>query len=200
MGGISKILEYNREWSEACTAKDPDFFNRLASQQSPEYLWIGCSDSRVPATQICGFQPGEIFVHRNIANVVVPTDLNLLSVVQFAVDILRVKDVIVCGHYGCGGVRAALGNQRHGLVDNWLRHIQNVAREHEDELEALDASVRADRLSELNVLAQARNLCQTTVVQSAWERGQALKIHGMIYRLKDGRLSSLGEIGEAESK
>lgn len=171
--------------------QDPKFFERLAEQQAPKHLWIGCSDSRVPANQITGLMPGEIFVHRNIANVVVHTDFNLLSVVQFAVDVLKIEHIIVCGHYGCGGVMAALDNSRHGLVDNWLRHIQNLARRRSEELAELSPGDQLDRLCEINVIAQAENLSRTTVVQDAWDRGQSIDIHSWIYRLSDGHLRNL---------
>ena len=173
--------------------REPGFFAQLAAQQAPAYVWIGCSDSRVPANQIVGLLPGELFVHRNVANVVVHTDLNCLSVLQFAVDVLRVRHVIVCGHYGCGGVRAALDGAKLGLIDNWLRHVQDVRAKHAALLDALsDATARADRLCELNVLEQAAHVCETTVVQDAWARGQALTVHGWIYRLDDGLLRDLG--------
>ncbi len=191
MESLAHLLNNNREWAAAQVAEDPQFFARLANQQSPEYLWIGCSDSRVPANQITGLAPGEVFVHRNVANVVVQTDFNMLSVLQFAVDVLKVKHVIVCGHYGCGGVRAALENQRHGIVDNWLRHIRNTARRWEDELMALDHERAVDRLCELNVLANAKNLARTTIIEVAWERGQPVGVHSWIYRLDTGRIQAL---------
>jgi carbonic anhydrase len=192
MNMIQNLFDRNREWVAQVTAQDPDFFARLKQQQTPEYLWIGCSDSRVPATQITGMMPGEIFVHRNVANVVVYTDLNCLSVMQFAVDALRVKHIIVCGHYGCGGVNAALHNSKLGLIDNWLRHIQDVAKKHAALLTSLDDDhVRLDRLCELNVIEQVRNVCQTTVVQDAWARGQSLAVHGVIYGIGDGLLQDL---------
>ena len=191
METLPDLFENNRRWAESQVAKDPDFFERLVKQQTPRYLWIGCSDSRVPANQITGLQPGEVFVHRNVANVVVQTDFSLLSVLQYAVEVLKVEHVIVCGHYGCGGVRAALEDQRNGLIDNWLRHIQDVARRRDDELGALDSAARFDRLCELNVIAQAQNLARTTIVQDAWSRGQGLDVHSWIYRLTDGRLESL---------
>ena len=193
MQTLEHLFENNRRWAEGVVKEDPRFFARLEEQQKPQYLWIGCSDSRVPANQITGLRPGEIFVHRNVANVVVQTDFNLLSVVQFAVDILQVKHIIVCGHYGCGGVEAALKNTRHGLVDNWLRHIQNLARRRADELEGLSAKDRLDRLCEMNVLAQAKNLGRSTVLQDAWDRGQEVEIHSWIYRLADGHLRSLAD-------
>ncbi|CAN5776410.1 carbonate dehydratase [soil metagenome] len=188
-----QLFANNRQWADAIRAKDPDFFKKLASQQSPEYLWIGCSDSRVPANELLGLLPGELFVHRNIANVVVHSDLNCLSVLQFAIDVLGVKHIIVCGHYGCSGVHAALTGRRVGLADNWLRHVQDVHQKHERYLgEVLSPKERTDRLCELNVIEQVVNLCQTTVVQDAWERGQTLTVHGWIYGLQDGLLSELG--------
>jgi carbonic anhydrase len=190
---LQHLLDRNRRWAEATTARDPEFFRRLAAQQAPDYLWIGCADSRVPANEIVDLAPGELFVHRNVANLVVHSDLNCLSVLQFAVDVLGVEHVIVCGHYGCGGVRAALRGERHGLVDNWLRHLQDTARNHRAALDALtDARAREDKLCELNVLAQVRNVCETTIVQDAWARGQRLAVHGWIYGLEDGRLRDLG--------
>ncbi|MFN7985579.1 MAG: carbonate dehydratase, partial [Vicinamibacterales bacterium] len=176
------------------TAEDiPGFFERLSAQQSPEFLWIGCSDSRVPANEIVGLLPGELFVHRNVANLVVHTDLNCLSVLQYAVDVLKVKHVIVCGHYGCGGVRAALGRDRFGLIDNWLRHVQDVIEHHQTLLGTVESFMqRVDRVCELNVIEQARHVCQTTIVQEAWARGQSLSVHGWIYGLNDGRLRDLG--------
>lgn len=196
-GKISSALEHlfknNREWASDISAGDPNFFKKLASQQSPEYLWIGCSDSRVPANELLGLLPGEIFVHRNIANLVVHTDLNCLSVLQFAIDVLKVKHIIVCGHYGCSGVHAALMRRRIGLADNWLRHVQDVHQKHERYLgEVLPARQKVDRLCELNAIEQAANVCQTTIVQDAWERGQPLTIHGWIYGLQDGLLRDLG--------
>ena len=170
---------------------NPDFFSRLVSQQLPEYLWIGCADSRVPANEIVDLPPGELFVHRNVANVVVHTDLNCLSVVQYAVDALRVKHIIVCGHYGCGGVRAALSSAKLGLIDNWLRHVQDVRRKHAAIVDSLPEAAREDRLCELNVFEQAVNVCETTIVQDAWERGQSLTVHAWIYRLDDGILRDL---------
>ena len=192
METLPHLFENNRRWAERITAAQPDFFPTLAAQQAPTYLWIGCSDSRVPANEIVGLLPGELFVHRNVANVVVHTDLNCLSVLQFAVDVLKVRHVIVCGHYGCGGVKAALDNSRLGLIDNWLRHIQDVARQHAPTLDGLNGAERVDRLCELNVLEQARHVCETTVVQDAWSRGDAVDVHGWIYGLEDGRLCDLG--------
>ena len=189
---LRHLFEQNKAWSENIRVHDPDFFRKLSHQQSPGYLWIGCSDSRVPANQIVGLLPGELFVHRNVANVVVHTDLNCLSTMQFAVDVLKVKHIIVCGHYGCGGVRAALRNDRLGLVDNWLRHVQDVRQKHEAQLTALsEEDKRWDRLCELNVIEQVVNVCQTTIVQHAWERGQELAVHGWIYALQDGLLRDL---------
>jgi carbonic anhydrase len=189
---LKPLFDNNRIWSERIRAQDPEFFSKLSRQQSPEYLWIGCSDSRVPANQIVGLLPGEIFVHRNVANVVVHTDLNCLSVLQYAVDVLRVKHVIVCGHYGCGGVQSALRNDRLGLIDNWLRHVQDVRLKHLARLEQIPAAEgRSDRLCELNVIEQSLNVCQTTVIQEAWARGQQVSVHGWIYSLADGLLRDL---------
>jgi carbonic anhydrase len=173
-------------------AHDPEFFSGLADRQAPEYLWIGCSDSRVPANQIVGLAAGEVFVHRNVANVVVHTDLNCLSVLQYAVDVLGVRHVVVCGHYGCGGVRAALDGSRHGLIDNWLRHVMDVAEKHAAELASLPDDRRFDRLCELNIVEQVANVCQTTIVEDAWARGQDVVVHGLVYGLEDGLLRDLG--------
>lgn len=193
MRSLSELFANNRAWAAEMTLSDPAFFQRLSNQQSPQYLWIGCADSRVPANEIVGLHPGELFVHRNIANVVVHTDLNCLSVLQFAVDVLRVRHVIVCGHYGCGGVLAALRDERLGLADNWLRHVQDVRSKHEVELRELTTPAeRHDRLCELNVREQVINVAQTTIVQDAWARGQAVTIHGWIYALRDGLLRDLG--------
>jgi carbonic anhydrase len=189
---LSHLLENNRAWAAEVVRRDPGFFGRLAGQQAPQYLWIGCSDSRVPANQIVGLPPGEMFVHRNISNVVVHADLNCLSAIQFAVEVLRVGHVIVCGHYGCGGVLAALRDDKLGLVDNWLRHVQDVRRKHQARLDALETEAqRHSRLCELNVIEQVVNVCQTTVVRDAWARGQALAVHGWIYALRDGLLRDL---------
>ena len=189
---LRELFENNRSWAEDTIARDPDFFTKLANQQSPAYLWIGCSDSRVPANQITGLAPGEVFVHRNVANVVVHTDLNCLSVMQFAVDVLKVKHIIVCGHYGCSGVSAALFSDRLGLIDNWLRHTQDVRDKHAPMLAAIDDPARrADRLCELNVIEQVVNVSRTTIVRDAWERGQGLAVHGWIYGVKDGLLRDL---------
>jgi carbonic anhydrase len=186
------LFDQNRAWADDISRRDPEFFARLAQQQSPQYLWIGCSDSRVPANEIVGLLPGELFVHRNIANVVVHTDLNCLSVMQFAVDVLKVRHVIVCGHYGCSGVRATLRRDRIGLADNWLRHVEDVRAKHAGLLSAItDPDRRLDRLCELNVIEQVANVCQTTIVRDAWERGQEVGVHGWIYGLQDGRLRDL---------
>ena len=193
MKSLANLFDKNRAWSEAMRKREPEFFAKLSRQQSPEYLWIGCSDSRVPANQIVGLLPGEIFVHRNIANVVVHTDLNCLSVAQFAVDVIKVRHIIVCGHYACGGVRAALREDRHGLVDNWLRHIQDVRDKHAPLLKTLDNEVeRVDRLCELNVIEQVLNVCQTSIARDAWQRGQELTVHSWIYGLHDGIIRNLG--------
>ena len=190
---LDRLLQNNRAWAEDRVKRDPTFFTRLEKQQAPEFLWIGCSDSRVPANEIVGLDPGELFVHRNVANVVVHSDLNCLSVLQFAVDVLKVKHVIVCGHYGCGGIRAALEKDTHGLIDNWLRHVQDVVREHDAELNAIeDFDARVDRVCELNVVDQVQNVARTTIVQDAWRRGHAVQLHGWIYGLKDGLISDLG--------
>lgn len=188
-----ELFERNRKWAASMVAKDAEFFSNLAAQQTPEYLWIGCSDSRVPANELLGMAPGELFVHRNIANVVVHSDLNCLSVLQFAIDVLKVKHIIICGHYGCSGVHAAMVNRRVGLADNWLRHVQDVNQKHEKYLgEVLPTRERSDRLVELNVVEQVVNVAQTTIVQDAWERGQPLTIHGWVYGLEDGLLRNLG--------
>ena len=193
MSEIGHLIDNNRDWARATLERDPDFFTTLARQQAPEHLWIGCSDSRVPANQIVGLLPGEMFVHRNIANVVVHTDLNCLSVLQFAIDVLRVKHILVVGHYGCGGVQAALEERRMGLVDNWLRHVQDVAHKHRAELDALPGHAeRLSRLCELNVIEQVANVCHTTAVQDAWDRGQELTVHGWVYGLADGLVRDLG--------
>lgn len=193
MKSLDDLLARNRAWAEKISSADPEFFYRLSHQQSPEYLWIGCSDSRVPATQLVGLAPGEMFVHRNVANVVVHTDLNCLSVMQYAVEALKVKHIIVCGHYGCGGVQAALANSKLGLIDNWLRHVQDVMQKHATLLAQLGTEdERHSRLCELNVIEQVVNVCQTTIVEQAWERGQELAVHGLIYGLEDGLLHELG--------
>jgi len=189
---LDHLFENNRAWADAIKQEDPGFFERLSKQQAPEYLWIGCSDSRVPANEIINLPPGEVFVHRNIANVVVHTDLNCLSVIQFAVEVLRVKHIIVCGHYGCGGIKASMENEEHGLIDNWLRHIKDVSRFHDAELRALDSSDRLNRLCELNVVEQVINVCNSTVVQNAWRNGAQLAVHGWVYGVGDGILKDLG--------
>jgi len=190
---LGHLFANNRTWATETNQREPGFFERLASQQAPEYLWIGCADSRVPANQIVGLLPGELFVHRNVANVVVHTDLNCLSCIEYAVDALRVRHIIVCGHYGCGGVLAALRDERLGLIDNWLRHIQDIRERHDAELQALPGEAeRHARLCELNVIEQAINVCQTTIVQEAWRRRQPLTVHGWIYGLADGLLRDLG--------
>ena len=193
MKALPPLFENNRKWAAEIHRTDPDFFGKLAQQQNPEFLWIGCSDSRVPANQITGLAPGEVFVHRNVANLVVHTDLNCLSVLQFAVDLLRVRHVIVCGHYGCSGVHAALHGQKVGLADNWLRHVQDVRANHAAELDAIaDPEARERRLCELNVMAQVRHVCEATVVQDRWASGRSLSVHGWIYGLDDGLLRDLG--------
>jgi carbonic anhydrase len=190
---LRHLLANNRAWSEQLRLRDADFFPQLARQQSPKYLWIGCSDSRVPANEIVGLLPGELFVHRNVANIVVHTDLNCLTVTQFAIDVLKVEHVIVCGHYGCSGVRAALKRERVGLSDNWLRHVQDVEHKHQQSLAPLSSDeARADRLCELNVVEQAMNVCGTTIVRDAWARGQRVLVHGWIYGLADGLVHDLG--------
>jgi carbonic anhydrase len=186
---LTHLFASNRAWAARVREQQPDFFQRLAQQQNPDYLWIGCSDSRVPANDIVGLLPGELFVHRNVANIVVHTDLNCLSVMQFAIDLLKVRHVIVCGHYGCSGVRAALRGERHGLADNWLRHVQDVRQKHEGKL--ISEEDGEGRLCELNVIEQVANVCQTTIVQDAWARGQELHVHGWIYGLQDGLLRDL---------
>jgi carbonic anhydrase len=201
MRSLSHLFDNNRAWAAEMTRQDPAFFTRLSGQQAPHYLWIGCSDSRVPANQIVGLPPGEMFVHRNIANVVVHSDLNCLSVMQFAVEFLRVQHIIVCGHYGCGGVTAALRDDKLGVVDNWLRHVQDVRWKHHHELDALpNDNARRRRLCELNVVEQVVNAAQTTVVRDAWARGQSLSVHGWVYALEDGLLRDLGLCIAAESE
>ena len=202
MKTLGHLFANNRAWAAEMTRQDPEFFARLSRQQAPQYLWIGCSDSRVPANQIVGLLPGEMFVHRNVANVVTHTDLNCLSAIQFAVEVLRVGHIIVCGHYGCGGVLAALRDDRLGLIDNWLRHVQDVRRKHRAQLDALETEAqRHSRLCELNIAEQVENVCRTTVVRDAWARGQTLSVHGWVYDLRDGLLRDLGlcVTGEAEA-
>lgn len=192
MRTLKHLFEQNRDWAKTISTRDPLFFQKLSTQQAPEYLWIGCADSRVPANEIVGVLPGEMFVHRNVANLVIHTDFNCLSVIEFAVSVLQVKHIIVCGHYNCGGVRAAMRDMRLGLIDNWLRHLRDVHQRHKVELDAIaDENVRVDRLCELNVIEQVVNVCQTTMVQAAWEQGRALAIHGWIYSLTDGLLHDL---------
>ena len=192
MRTLKKLFEYNRAWAEGMRLQDPEFFSKLSRQQFPEYLWIGCSDSRVPANQIVGLLPGELFVHRNIANLVVHTDLNCLSVMQFAVDLLKVRHIIVCGHYGCSGVQAALRRDRLGLSDNWLRHVQDVRHKYERTLQSAGSDAEAARrLCELNVIEQVANVCHTSIARDAWERGQPLAVHGWIYAIDDGLLKDL---------
>jgi carbonic anhydrase len=190
---VAELFRRNRAWAESVRSADPGFFSGLAHQQAPEFLWIGCSDSRVPANQITGLAPGEVFVHRNIANLVVHTDLNCLSVLQFGIDLLRVRHIVVCGHYGCSGVRAALANQRIGIADNWLRHLKDVRVQNAAELDAIAGqAARERRLCELNVLEQVRHVCDSSVAREAWSRGQAFQVHGWIYDIEDGLLRDLG--------
>ena len=189
---LTELFEKNRAWSEEIRQRQPNFFETLSRQQNPRYLWIGCSDSRVPANEIVGLLPGELFVHRNVANIVVHTDLNCLSVIQYAVDVLKVEHVIVCGHYGCGGVQASLERRRVGLADNWLRHVRDVHHKHALSVESVIGPAKLDTLCELNVIEQAVNVCQTTVIQDAWARGQALQVHSWIYGLRDGLIKDLG--------
>ena len=192
MKSLQHLIDSNRAWASGVKRDDPEFFARLARQQTPQYLWIGCSDSRVPATEICGLMPGEMFVHRNVANVVVHTDLNCLTAMQFAVDVLHVQHIIVCGHYGCSGVRATLSRDKIGLADNWLRHVQDVRERHRAVLGAIeDAGLRESRLCELNVIDQVTHVCQSSIVREAWDRNQALQVHGWIYGIDDGLLRDL---------
>lgn len=192
MPSIDHLFENNRQWAEQLTQEDPNFFQALSEQQNPEYLWIGCSDSRVPANQLLGLMPGEVFVHRNIANQVIHTDLNCLSVMQYAIDHLKVKHIIVCGHYGCGGVLASMDDNEYGLIDNWLRHIKDVHRFHQNKLDQLnDPTEKFNALCELNVIEQVANVCNTTSVRNAWQRGQKVTIHGFVYKLADGILKDL---------
>ena len=191
MEQLNHLLENNRAWANSISASDPEFFSKLANQHKPEYLWIGCSDSRVPANQITGLAPGEIFVHRNVANIVAETDFNVLAVIQYAVDVLKVRHIIICGHYGCGGVQAALENFRHGMIDNWLAGIRSLSRMHRKELDSLEPVAAVDRLCELNVIAQARHVAHTTILEDAWERGQEVSIHSWIYRLDNGLINPL---------
>lgn len=195
MKDLAQIFENNKKWAKSVTDGDPEFFQRLSTQQSPQYLWIGCADSRVPANQIMSLPPGDVFVHRNIANVIVHTDLNALSVIQYAVEVLKVKHIILCGHYSCGGVKAAMGDEQHGLIDNWLRHIKDVQRFYEDELSLIeDEEEKYARLCELNVIEQTNNILNTTIVKNAIDSGQDLKVHGLIYNIKDGLLQQLSTV------
>ncbi len=192
MHDLQYLFDNNRVWAERMQAGDPQFFEKLAAQQAPEYLWIGCADSRVPANQITGLLPGEVFVHRNIANIVIHTDLNCLSVIQYAVEVLKVRHIIVCGHYGCGGVAAAMQTREFGLIDNWLRHLKDIYQKHANELEEItEKQARFDHFCELNVIEQVYHVCQTTIVQGAWQRGQELAVHGWIYDIHDGLLQDL---------
>ena len=192
MKTLKPLFENNREWARKIAEEQPGFFEQLSKQQAPDILWIGCADSRVPANEIINLPPGEVFVHRNIANLVVHTDLNCLSVIQYAVEVLKVKHIIVCGHYGCGGVAASVEQEAHGLIDNWLRHIRDVYRFHRGQLDEIDdPAMRRDRLCELNVIEQVANVCNTTIVSNAWKAGQPLNVHGWIYRLEDGLLKDL---------
>lgn len=191
METLQHLFEKNHKWASEIKKKNPDFFLQLSRQQAPKYLWIGCSDSRVPANEIVALPPGEVFVHRNIANVVVHTDLNCLSVIQYAVDVLKVKHIIVCGHYGCGGIKAAMEDHEHGLIDNWLRHIKDVCRFNADKLSGLDKDTKLDLLCELNVMEQVINVCNSTIVQKAWRRNAELSVHGWVYSIEDGILKDL---------
>ena len=188
---LAELFEQNRTWARAMRTQDPEFFNKLSQQQAPEYLWIGCSDSRVPANTVVGLLPGDVFVHRNVANVVVHSDMNCLSVLQFAVDVLRVRHIIVCGHYGCSGVQAVLKRQRLGLSDNWLRYVRDVQEKHHARLRSLADAAQNDRLCELNVIEQVAHVCETSIVRDAWERNQPLSVHGCIYGIQDGLLHNL---------
>lgn len=189
---LEDLFRNNREWADAVKARDPEFFQKLAQQQTPQFLWIGCADSRVPANEIMGLLPGEVFVHRNVANLVVHTDMNCLSVLQYAVDVLKVKHVLVTGHYGCGGIKAALEDQEFGLIDNWLRHIKDIYRLYEAEFKDLTPQQRFDQLCEINVVEQVANVCHTTIIQNAWKRGQDVTVHGFIFSIEDGILRDLG--------
>ena len=204
METLKHLFDNNSKWAAEVKKKNPGFFTQLSRQQAPEYLWIGCSDSRVPANEIVKLPPGEVFVHRNIANLVVHTDLNCLSVIQYAVDVLRVKHIIVCGHYGCGGIKAAMENQQHGLIDNWLRHIKDVYRFNAEKLSGLNSDKKLDLLCELNVMEQVINVCNSTIVQNAWEKGAELSVHGWVYSIEDGILknlqTSISSLGQLEDK
>lgn len=201
MSSIEHLFEKNRQWSDKVKEGKPDFFKNLSDQQSPEYLWIGCSDSRVPANSLLGLDPGEVFVHRNIANQVIHTDLNCLSVIQFAVEVLKVKHIIVCGHIGCGGVAAAMANNTEGLINNWLQHIRNVYRFHQEKFAELnDETEKVNLLCKLNVIEQVANVCKTTILQNAWKTGQDVTVHGVIYHLDDGILQDLNVSVDGNSK
>jgi carbonic anhydrase len=189
---LDALFQNNRLWAESVKAQDPLFFEKLANQQSPQFLWIGCADSRVPANEIMGLLPGEVFVHRNVANLVIHTDMNCLSVLQYAVDVLKVEHILVTGHYDCGGIRATVEDREFGLIDNWLRHIKDIERQHDDELYDLAPQQRIDRLCELNVMTQVANVCETSIVKNAWRRNQSISVHGFIYSVKDGLLRDLG--------
>jgi carbonic anhydrase len=191
MNTLEHLFKKNRAWSESINQQDPEFFTRLSKLQAPEYLWIGCSDSRVPSNELIDLAPGEVFVHRNIANMVVHTDLNCLSVIQYAVDVLKVKHIIVCGHYGCGGIKAALDDQDHGLIDNWLGNIKDVGRLNESALSGLNPGEKIDRLCELNIIEQVSNVCKSSIVKNAWQRGAELSIHGWIYNIENGILNDI---------
>ena len=199
MKTLQHFFDRNRKWAESVLEKNPDFFSALSAQQNPEYLWIGCSDSRVPANQIIDLPPGEVFVHRNIANLVVHTDLNCLSVIHYAVEVLKVKHIIVCGHYGCGGVEAAMGDREPGLIDSWLSHIRDVRRFNEEVLEGLREEEKVDALCELNVIEQVKNVCDTTIVQNAWRNGAELNVHGWIYDIRNGLLKDLVDFDSSDS-
>ncbi|MBR9727118.1 carbonate dehydratase [Shewanella intestini] len=195
---LKPLFDNNRRWANRISEEDPTFFEQLAKQQSPEYLWIGCSDSRVPSNQIIDLMPGEVFVHRNIANMVIHTDLNCLSVLQYAVDVLKVKHIMVVGHYGCGGVKASMTNERFGLIDNWLGHLKDIYRLHKNDLDALEDKARFDSLCELNVIEQVANVTSTSIVQEAWARGQELSVHGWIYSIENGLLTDLDVTTESQ--
>ena len=197
MNTLKHLLDNNLAWDTSIKENDPEFFTRLSQQQAPKYLWIGCSDSRVAANQIINLQPGEVFVHRNIANVVVHTDFNCLSVIQFAVEVLKVKHIILCGHYDCGGIKTALENHEHGIIDNWLRHIKDVIRFNTEKFEGLDHEKKLDLLCEMNVKEQVTNICNTTIVQKAWKQGKELTVHGWIYSIKNGVLKHLDTCDKA---
>jgi len=199
MKKLKHLFDSNLAWATSIKEKDPEYFTRLSKQQAPEYLWIGCSDSRVPANQIVNLPPGEVFVHRNIANIVVHTDLNCLSVIQFAVEILKVKHIIVCGHYGCGGIKAAMEDQEHGLIENWLRHIKDVIRLNAEKFEGLKHDKKFDLLCELNVREQVTNICNTTIVQNAWKKERELSVHGWIYNIANGILKDLDTGGSSNN-